>query len=248
MILPNFLHIGINKAASSWLWKVCQEHPEICVPEMPDNVNFFTVHYQRGLAWYADTYFSNYNGEPAIGEFSNSYLVYAPAIERIARDLPGVRLTVMLRNPVERAFLSWAHQHLKNKPTGLDMRRGIGVPLEKILHHHGHGYFRLYAEPGFYARHLERIFRIIPRERVLIQLHEDLAADNAGSMRRYFEFLDVDPEFRSSLLDKPVNPDADDAAMDDWVSTEFRKELGQVFREDRERLEEILGRSLSHWR
>jgi hypothetical protein len=247
MTVPNFLHIGINKAASSWLWRVCQGHPEICVPEMPDNVNFFTVHYQRGLQWYSDAYFGNYAGEKAVGEFSNSYLVYAPAMERIVRDLPGVKLTAILRNPVERAFLSWAHQHLKNKPTGLDMRKGIGVPLEKILHHHGHGYFRLYAEPGFYARHLERIYGLVPRERVLVELHDDVQAGNAAFLRRYFAFLGVDPGFESPLAGEQVNPDTEDR-MDDWVSPEFRQELGEVYREDREKLEAMLGRDLSHWR
>lgn len=31
-MLPNWLHIGAAKCASSWLWRVCIEHPEICVP------------------------------------------------------------------------------------------------------------------------------------------------------------------------------------------------------------------------
>ncbi|NQU10619.1 sulfotransferase domain-containing protein [bacterium] len=248
MTRPNFLHIGINKAASSWVWRVCQQHPEIYVPALPDNVNFFTVHYHRGLDWYSQQYFAEYRGQKAIGEFSNSYLVYPPAIERIARDLPGVRLTVLLRNPVERAFLSWAHQHLKNKPTGLDMHKGIGFPFEFVLHHHGHGLFRLYIEPGFYARHLERVYQVIPRERVLVELFDDLAADNAGFLQRYFAFLGVDPEFQSTLVNQQVNPDADDARMADWVAPEIREELREVYREDRERLEELLGRDLSHWR
>lgn len=248
MTLPNFLHIGINKAASSWLWKVCQEHPDICVPDMPDNVNFFTVAYHRGLDWYEKTYFSNYNGEKAVGEFSNSYLVFAPAMERIAADLPDVRVTCILRNPVERAFLSWAHQHLKNKPTGLDARKGIGVPLEKILHHHGHGYFRLYAEPGFYARHLKRLYTLLPPERVLVQLHEDVLADNAGSLKQYFEFLGVDSNFQSTLIRSDVNPDPDGDRMEDWTPPGFREELAEVYREDREELEKMLDRDLSHWR
>ena len=46
---PNWLHIGAAKCASSWLWRVCIEHPDIYVPtehrpDQPDNVNFFTVH------------------------------------------------------------------------------------------------------------------------------------------------------------------------------------------------------------
>lgn len=248
MTLPNFLHMGINKAASSWLWKVCQEHPDICVPDMPDNVNFFTVGYHRGLDWYQQQYFTNYTNEKAIGEFSNSYMVYAPAMERIVRDLPNVKLTCIIRNPVERAFLSWAHQHLKNKPTGLDARKGIGFPLEKILHHHGHGYFRLYAEPGFYAQHLQRIYTMIPKEHVLVQLHEEVLMDNAKAIEQYFSFLGVDPKFQSSYANQDVNPDPDDDSMDDWVSPAFRTELGEVYREDRKKLEKMLDRDLSHWR
>lgn len=252
MTLPNFLHIGINKAGSSWLWKVCQEHPDMCVPEIADNPNFFTLGYQRGLDWYEKTYFSHYNGEKAVGEFSNSYLVFAPAMERIVRDLPDVKLTCIIRNPVERAFLSWAHQHLKNKPTGLDGRKGIGFPLDRILgnetHGHGHGYFRLYAEPGFYAHHLQRIYTMIPKERVLVQLHEDVLADNATALEQYFSFLGVDPKFQSTYANQDVNPDPDGDSMDDWVSAEFRAELGEVFREDREKLEKMLDRDLSHWR
>jgi hypothetical protein len=35
--------------------------------------------------------------------------------------------------------------------------------------------------------------------------------------------------------------------MDDWVDAEFRSELAAVFREDREALEQMLDRDLSHW-
>ena len=245
---PNFLHIGSGKAASTWLWRVCKEHPDIHVPETPDNVNFFTVHYQRGLEWYVKTYFSAYDGEKAIGEFSNSYIVYPPAMERIARDLPDVRLTMTLRNPIEVAFLGWAHLHLKKKPTGLDMERGIGIPFEKMLHHHGHGWFRLLLDPGFHARHLKRIFSLIPRERAFIGIYDDLAADNADYVRRYFEFLGVDPGFRPVLLGTQVNPDSDSAAWDRWVKPDVRAELGLMFKEEMEELGEMLGRDLSHWR
>lgn len=157
-------------------------------------------------------------------------------------------MTAILRNPVERAFLSWAHLHLKNKPCGLDMRRGIGIPFEKVLHHHGHGYFRLSVEPGFDAHHLERVFQWIPRESVLVQLYDDLAADNAAFLREYFDFLGVDSSFRSTLVDRQVNPDADDALMDQWLAPELREELGEVYREDREQLPEPLGKDLRHWK
>src|SRR5688572_24531671 len=82
MTLPNFLHIGAPKAASGWLWRVCKEHPEIYVPTKPDNVNFFTVAYHRGLDWYSQSYFNEFAGQPAVGEFSNSYYTFEPAMQR----------------------------------------------------------------------------------------------------------------------------------------------------------------------
>ena len=247
-MLPNFLHIGAAKCASSWLWRCLKEHPQIYVPDAPDNVNFFTVHYHRGIDWYEQTYFSDYAGEPAVGEFSNSYMCYPPALERIARHLPNVRLTLTLRNPIERYFLSWAHVHLKKGKYGFDPGKGIGVPIEKVLHHHGHAYFRQWIDPGLYARHLDTISRLFSLDDVLVSLYDDVARNNAEYLKRYFEFLGVDPDVRISLVDRQVNPDADVANPDDWMSAEFRAELREVYAPDIARLEEMLDRDLSHWR
>ncbi len=246
-MLPNFLHIGAAKCASSWLWRCLQEHPQVYVPDTPDNVNFFTVHYHRGLSWYEQAYFSDWSGEPAIGEFSNSYMCYRPALERIARDLPGVRLTMTLRNPVERYFLAWAHVHLKSGKHGFDPERGIGVPIDRVLHHHGHGYFRQWIDPGFYARHLQTVFELFPREDVLVTLYDDLAADNAQYLHGYCEFLGVDPDFEFSLAGKVVNPDAEKADIDRYIDPDFRLELREVYASDIARLEEMVDRDLSHW-
>lgn len=248
MTLPNFLHIGTGKAATSWLWRACQEHPQIFVPPKPDNVNFFTVAYHRGLKWYENEYFSEYSGQPAIGEFSNSYQWHEPAMQRIARDLPDVKLATTLRHPVERAFLSWAHHHLKNKPSGLDGRKGIGFKLEQALHHHGHVVFNMYLNPGFYARHLENVFKYIPRERVHVTLYEDLAADNAAFLSRYFEFLGVDPNVQPAKTGQQVNADSDDTKIEKWLNREVIDEMLMVFREDTEKLEDMIDRDLSSWK
>ena len=195
-MLPNFLHVGAAKCASSWLWRVYKGHPEIYVPESPDNVNFFTVHYQRGLEWYEETYFSDYTGEKAVGEFSNSYMCYPPALERIAEHLPDVRMTMTLRHPAERAFLQWAHTHLKGR-YGFDPEKGVGVPFEKVLHHHGHAFFRQWVDPGMYAHHVRNICRLFPAENVLVMIYDDLVADEAVVLRRLYRFLGVDEAFES---------------------------------------------------
>jgi len=251
--LPDFLHIGGGKCASGWLYRVCLEHPEIYVPSKPDNVNFFTVAYHKGMDWYQSTYFSEVGSERAVGEFSNSYSVCELALERIARHMPDVKLTFTLRDPAERAYLHWAHLHLKKKDSmggrnkyGFDPDQKIGVPLERGLNHHGHGWFRLYYEPGFYAYLIRRIYRYFKPEQVLILLHDDLVADDHAFTRRFFEFIGVDPGFETTFFGVDANPDVkEDKHRPDKA---FFDELRAVYREDICELEDMLGRDLSHWK
>lgn len=243
-MLPNFLHIGASKSASSWLWRVCIEHPQIYVPNPPDNVNFFTVAYQRGIDWYESTYFGEWAGEPAVGEFSNSYLAFEPAQARLARHLPDVRLTMILRHPVERALLSWGHVHLK-KSYGFDPDQSVGIPLDRLVHHHGHTWFRAFLGPSFYACALRSLIQRFGRERLLITLYDDLVADNTAFTRRYFEFLGVDAGFRPQRLGEIVNADRPGLAR--HLPPGLVAELCAAFRDEIDDLQQLLGRDLSHW-
>jgi hypothetical protein len=246
-MLPNFIHIGAAKCASTWLWRVYQEHPEVYVPANLDNPNFFVGDYYRGLDWYEKTYFAEWSGEKAVGETSNSYLIHEPALERISRDLPGVRLTVTLRDPIERSYVHWVHMSRRN------FRPEQHMDFGRVLGPYGWHLFRMWIEPSLYAFHLEKVFRHFPRDRVLINFYDDLEEDPGGFLRRFLEFLDVDPEFEPEVLrtvvgfPSPERPDPT-GLLDRGCPEEMREELRPVFREDIERLEEITGRDLSSWR
>ena len=246
-MLPNFLHIGAAKAGSTWLWEVCKQHPEIYVPPDSDNPNFFTVHYHRGLRWYEQTYFDGVTDQRVIGEFSNSYSVFAPALQRVARDLEDVRLTFTLRNPIERCYISWAGAHIRDKRYGFDPFKRIGIPFERLLHPNGSSYFRAWIEPGFYADQLERAHALFPRERVLVLLFDDLVADNTAFLRTFFSFLDVDADFQTTLIGQDINPDHHKTLEYELYTEELRAEIRQVYRDDISRLQELIGRDLSHW-
>ena len=246
-MLPNFLHIGAAKCASTWLWRVYQEHPEVYVPTRRDNVNFFVAEYHKGLDWYEKTFFGAYAGEKAVGETSNSYMVFEPALERIARDLPGVRLTVTLRNPIERAFIHWVHV----KQRGL--RPDQLMEFEDALHPNRWANFRYWIEPGLYSLHLKKVYRYFSKERLRIMFYDDLVEDPARFLRGFFEFLEVDPDFERSVLNTVVgfpSPDWPDQEnlVEEGFSEDLRDELRRIFREDIEALQEVTGRDLSHWR
>jgi hypothetical protein len=269
-MLPNYLHIGAAKCKSSWLYQVCLRHPDIYVPgENYDNVNFFTTGWHRGLAWYEKTYFAGVAGEKVVGEFSNSYMVFEPALQRIAATVPNAKLTMTVMNPVDRIFYNWAHFYLKKKcritqsgkttlisrvelqamleSLGMQRKPGMIVPLERLVHHHGHAWFRQFAEPGFYAFHIARIHRYFKPEQLHVMLYDDLLEDQARFLRDYFRFLGVAESFRCDLKPEATNPDPPMAGNEIWFPPALRAEFIEVYREDILALQRLLNRDLSHW-
>src|SRR5207253_9307331 len=52
---------------------------------------------------------------PMAGEVTPSYLYWKPAMERIRNYNPQIKLVILLRNPVDRAFAHWNMQRFKNR-------------------------------------------------------------------------------------------------------------------------------------
>ena len=104
--LPTFLILGAQKCGTTSLHSLLAQHPEICMSE-PKETNFFNIHFDRGLEYYRETFFNSWKGHKAVGEASPSYFFLPYVPERIAAALPGVKMMVILRDPVKRAFSHW---------------------------------------------------------------------------------------------------------------------------------------------
>lgn len=48
---PNFLGIGAQRTATTWLSEVLRSHPEIYMTHTKE-VHYFSKHYERGEGWY----------------------------------------------------------------------------------------------------------------------------------------------------------------------------------------------------
>ena len=257
-----FLHIGMAKAASTWLYRIYLEHPDVFTPPESDNPNFFLNHYHLGLEWYQVRYFSTYAGQPVSGEFSNSYLLSEVALSRIARHFRDVQLTCILRNPVERAYLHWAHAYYKGRrlanpetdsgnPVHIvdEKKRSLQpfkIPLKTVMHPNGWVYCRMFLEPGLYAFHLNRVLRHFPRDHLHIELYDDLVEDPESFLERTFGFIGADPNFRPECLRTDINPESPSADLSE-MSNELRDHIKGFYRDDIVELEQLLDRDLSGW-
>ena len=95
--------IGVQKAATSWLFQCLADHPEIGVAlegrPTRKELNFFNRFWERGYGWYDD------NFEPGRKnmEFSVLYFHDRNVPERVHQYNPDARLLLCLREPAARA-------------------------------------------------------------------------------------------------------------------------------------------------
>ena len=171
---PNFLFIGPDKAGSSWLYGALRTHPQVCLSQVKE-LFFFDQFYDQGWRWYLK-YFEHAGEEHRmVGEICHDYLFSRLACQRIARDLPAVKLMVCLREPAQRAFSEYLYM---TKLGLLSCDFDTSLQKEKGL-----------IEHGCYARHLANYLKYFSREQIYVAIFDDLVADQQRFFDRLCDFL-----------------------------------------------------------
>jgi hypothetical protein len=189
---PDFIGIGAQRSGTSWIYACLYEHPQICMPRK--EINFFSRdrNWSRGFEWY-EGIFAECPPAAVSGEFSTSYLADPETPARIRDRYPDAHLIVSLRHPVDRAYSSYLNDIVGGEvPTTEGFREALESHPE-------------YVETGRYAVHLRNYLDLFPRERLLVSIFDDARRDPFAAIQAIYRFLDVDPTFRPSMLDRRVN-------------------------------------------
>ena len=116
---PEFMLVGGMKCGSTSFARYLSAHPQVKNPG-PKEPNYWSWH--RFPATYQD-FFVNESpildprpGQYVSGEFSTSSLIHPLVPRRVQGNLPGVKIFVLLRNPVDRAFSHF----MMSKSVGLE--------------------------------------------------------------------------------------------------------------------------------
>jgi Sulfotransferase domain len=187
MTLPNFLIIGAAKAGTTTLHAYLRPHPEIFMPARKE-LRYFA--YKGSGDDYAfpvktraeyEGYFAEAGAAKAVGEASPQYLRSAVAAQRIREEIPGCRIVVSLRNPVEQAFSAYL-MGLRNGKVAPGMGFTEALATHPVL---GRGY----------AEDIERYFSLFAREQIHIIRFETLVRDPLPVAQALYGFLGVAPDF-----------------------------------------------------
>lgn len=199
-MLPNFLVIGAEKAATTWLARCLAEHPSVYMAREKE-LFFFSARFDRGLGWYASQ-FRGWSGEPVVGEATPVYLSHSQAPDRIRSTLGNVKLVVSLRHPVDRAYSAYWHNLRHGRfARDSDFRMSFVADEWEI------------RSRGEYARHLTRYLEQFPRERLLVLVYDEIQDDPSRELRRCLEFLGLDPSFSPRVLHARLNEGSKDVRI-----------------------------------
>ncbi|MFY1633776.1 sulfotransferase domain-containing protein [Solwaraspora sp. WMMB335] len=238
--LPDFLIIGTKRGGTTSLWNYLIQHP--LVPRLfpawnTKATHYFEEHWTRGEAWYRSHFptrrqrtalAARYGAPVRAGEAAPLYMFHPLAAERVQRLLPEVRLIVLLRDPVERAYSHWKERRTEGKEP-LDFPQALAREEERTAGERE----RLIVDPtyfseaydwysyrarGRYLEHLEPWLVRFDRSQFLFLTSEEFYRDTRTAYLRTLDFLGL-PE-HEPLAFKVYN-DRRSAPLDEVLRAEL---------------------------
>ena len=184
----DFIGIGAQRAASTWIFKCLSEHPEICGSQ-PKETHFFTSFNKNSFTWYQSRF--AHCREKIKGEYSALYLSDPAAPKKIKEKFPNIKLIVCLRGPITRAFSHYNFK-LSNK-----------VPLSSFSQ--ALKKYPEILERGLYYKYLQNYLKYFSQDEILILIYEDIKKDPKNFIKNVYKFLRVDENFLPRGLEAKIN-------------------------------------------
>ncbi|HLO28387.1 MAG TPA: sulfotransferase domain-containing protein [Anaerolineales bacterium] len=239
---PRFLIVGAQKAGTTALYYYLAEHPNL-IPSSEKEIEFFTPElfadwpehphhlvlgsrnsanffdprtYSKAASWYHSHFPLPYELGPhrLTYEATPEYLYYPKTAERIFTYNSNVKLIVLLRDPVERAFSAWSMY--SNFGEG-DYRPLIYAPRRenrgfdeavrdeiKQLHSCNTPLEPGYVRRGLYHEQLVRYFKFFKRDQILILDSRALKNETSSVVNKVIDFLGL-PEYKFQKEWTPIH-------------------------------------------
>jgi hypothetical protein len=209
-LLPTFLIIGTQTAATLPLFRALRRHPEVAGPRrahenisLSSELHFFDLNFARGINWYrscfplvARRFWWRRRGRDLLaGEATPAYLFHPAVPDRVAATLPDVQLIALLRDPIERAYWDYDSRHLRGLEL-LSFEDALAAEAEGAArgdvagrsNPRSHGPYA-YVERGLYADQLERWLTFFPRDQLLVLRAEDFVTRPSDTYAIVLDFL-----------------------------------------------------------
>ena len=257
--LPSFLIVGAQRCGTTSMYRTLAQHPAALKPVRQKGVHFFDTDYGKGLGWYrahfpleltARSVRKGTGARPLAFESSPYYMFHPLAGQRIAQDLPDVKLLILLRDPVERAYSAYTHELARGFETepfeaALELEperlRGEAERLSADPDYYSHAHqHNAYRTRGQYVEQLDRLTAVFGRERLQVVDSQDFFERPEAVYAAVLDFLGL-PDLKTPVFERH------NARPRSQIPASVQAELQQHFEPYDQRLGEWLG-TVPSWR
>lgn len=240
-----YVIVGAQRSGTTYLSKIIDEHPEICLakPIKPEPKFFLREEYELGKEFYFKKYFSQKNNSiKSFVEKSTSYYEFEIVPKRIKNLFPNAKIIFLLRNPVQRALSNYFF----SKNNGLETRSLEEVfLLEKKAPKYNSEISTNpfnYLQRGEYAKYIEIYYKYFDTKDVKILFFNDLIG-NKEKIKELYCFLEVNDNFIPASFDKKIN----NSKREENISDEIIKTIEEYYIKHNENLQKLMGLERLEW-
>ena len=137
------------------MYRYLGHHPAVAPAVLRKGIHYFDLRYPRGDAWYTSHFpsrpykamLSRRAGQTVLTGEGSPYYLFHPAVpSRVGTTIPNVRLIVMLRDPISRAYSHYQHEVARGFES-LPFEDALKMEKERLA---GEAE-RLCADPSYYS-------------------------------------------------------------------------------------------------
>jgi len=206
-VVPDFLIIGNSFCCKTLLYNYMVQHPLI-IKNLREETAFWGWHYDKGIMWYRSNFPTIiykkilefiHKKETHVGETINIPGLDRP--EQIHKIIPNPKIIVILRNPIERAFVRYladvrAKIEKRKFEEALEKPKPKSLILRKMKMNKIKGIdddASLYIAGGIYSYDLKRWSDFFPIDEMLFLTSEDLIENPVTTVNIALKFLELEP-------------------------------------------------------
>lgn len=252
----HFLIIGVQKGGTSALHSYLNYHPFLSASTVKE-LNFFCLdsNYSKGINKYYSYFPLNsllykskvFEASPLYTSTYSNFHKITP--QRIYNYNSNIKLLIVLRNPVDRAFSAWNMYHFSFPKSAyhqslVDCRSfedAVNHEL-KLLESNNNkitNYSYSYLNRGIYYQIIKEYFKKFSSENILILENEEMRNNLVSNLYKITEFLDL-PDFKWEKIDFPSRNKGHYSTK---MSSSLRKRLLEFYSPHNKKLFELINQT-----
>ena len=240
----DFIIAGTQKGGTTALDDYLRTHQSICMANKKE-VHFFDEdrYFEKKSPNYSKyhKYFNPNDYSQVIGEATPIYMYWNKAIERIHLYNPQIKLIIILRNPIDRAFSHWNMEREKGRESRTFLKAILDEDSKINSPNYSQNKILSYLDRGYYSQQIKNIYNYFNKNQLLILRSEDLRENPDNTLMNIAGFLSIPPF--EPVYRKEVNSRSYPYKM----SNEELTFLKNFYQEEFSSLENILGWDLNSW-